>query len=126
MEAEDEDDYPDIDPTLNPMSEFDDNIMHMEEIFPTGQLPYELLESSIHLSERTCEQNKYSCCCHYFVIGSGRSQSLLFNDNSGLRNIGFQIPISLHDNDNSNDDSGTPGIHRQSTLQSPYTAGRLI
>lgn len=58
MEAEDEDDYPDIDPTLNPMSEFDDNIMHMEEIFPTGQLPYELLESSIHLSERTCEQNK--------------------------------------------------------------------
>ncbi|XP_078340185.1 E3 ubiquitin-protein ligase HUWE1-like isoform X5 [Crassostrea virginica] len=40
-----------------------------------------------------------------FPTGSGRSQSLLFNDNSGLRNIGFQIPISLHDNDNSNDDS---------------------
>lgn len=37
MEAEEEDDYPDIDPTLNPMSEFDDNIMHMDEIFPTGQ-----------------------------------------------------------------------------------------
>lgn len=37
MEAEEEDDYPDIDPTLNPMSEFDDNIMHMDEIFPSGQ-----------------------------------------------------------------------------------------
>lgn len=37
MEAEEEDDYPDIDPTLNPMSEFDDNIMNMDEIFPTGQ-----------------------------------------------------------------------------------------
>ncbi|XP_061178702.1 E3 ubiquitin-protein ligase HUWE1-like [Saccostrea echinata] len=72
MEAEDEDDYPDIDPSLNPMSEFDDNLMHMEELFPTG---------------------------------GGRSQGLLFNDNSGLRNIGLQIPISLHDNDNGNDDS---------------------
>lgn len=41
------------------------------------------------------------------VTGSGRSQSLLFNENSGFRNIGFQIPISLHDNDNGNDDSGT-------------------
>lgn len=44
------------------------------------------------------------------VTGSGRSQSLLFNDNTGLRNIGFQIPISLHDNDNGNDDSGTHAV----------------
>lgn len=44
------------------------------------------------------------------VTGSGRSQSLLFNENSGFRNIGFQIPISLHDNDNGNDDSGTHAV----------------
>lgn len=44
------------------------------------------------------------------VSGSGRSQSLLFNENSGFRNIGFQIPISLHDNDNGNDDSGTHAV----------------
>jgi hypothetical protein len=37
MEAEDEDDYPDIDPSLNPMSEFDYNYpSHMDELFPTG------------------------------------------------------------------------------------------
>lgn len=46
----------------------------------------------------------------YSVTGSGRSQSLLFNENSGFRNIGFQIPISLHDNDNGNDDSGTHAV----------------
>ncbi|XP_048739045.2 E3 ubiquitin-protein ligase HUWE1-like isoform X5 [Ostrea edulis] len=44
-----------------------------------------------------------------FPSGGGRGQSLLFNDSSGLRNFGFQIPISLHDNDNGNDDS-SPAI----------------
>lgn len=37
MEVEEEDDYFDIDSILNFMSEFDDNIMYMDEIFFIGQ-----------------------------------------------------------------------------------------
>lgn len=36
MEVEEEDDYFDIDSILNFMSEFDDNIMYMDEIFFIG------------------------------------------------------------------------------------------
>ena len=74
MEAEDEDDYPDIDPTLNPMSEFDDNLMHMEELFPTGLywilIDRETVCPILYLSLKyywLCHAHMFSRLCLQFV-----------------------------------------------------------
>ncbi|XP_046372246.1 E3 ubiquitin-protein ligase HUWE1-like isoform X1 [Haliotis rufescens] len=70
----DEDDYHDMDTTITPGYE-DDFLFHMDDMFPAGNSTYPMGESG--------------------------AQHIFFNDNSQIRT--YQLPISVHDNDNGND-----------------------